>query len=160
MKQDGSCVCKLCGQILASRTHWYRHKYKVHTPAHLAPQAVERTGQELHTCKVCKQYFKSKKGYLGHVHAKHNAEYDREVAAQVLLTTEALSSDNEKTRSSGDSPKQADSRMSCIREEKDYTRVREMEDQLVKDIIAKVREECEKEGYGMMRKGYTKKMRK
>ena len=26
---DGSCMCKLCGEVLSSRTHWYRHKYKV-----------------------------------------------------------------------------------------------------------------------------------
>ena len=29
MNDDGSCVCKLCGELLPSRTHWYRHKYKV-----------------------------------------------------------------------------------------------------------------------------------
>ena len=27
--EDGSCTCKLCGELTASRTHWYRHKYKV-----------------------------------------------------------------------------------------------------------------------------------
>jgi hypothetical protein len=26
---DGSCMCKLCGEVVESRTHWYRHKYKV-----------------------------------------------------------------------------------------------------------------------------------
>ena len=26
---DGSCMCKMCGEVLSSRTHWYRHKYKV-----------------------------------------------------------------------------------------------------------------------------------
>ncbi|GBP93376.1 hypothetical protein EVAR_95378_1 [Eumeta japonica] len=29
-RNDGSVVCKLCGEILQSRTHWYRHKYKLH----------------------------------------------------------------------------------------------------------------------------------
>ena len=29
VNDDGSCVCKLCGEVTASRTHWYRHKYKV-----------------------------------------------------------------------------------------------------------------------------------
>lgn len=25
MRHDGSVVCKLCGEVLASRTHWYVH---------------------------------------------------------------------------------------------------------------------------------------
>lgn len=29
LNDDGSCACKLCGEVLVSRTHWYRHKYKV-----------------------------------------------------------------------------------------------------------------------------------
>ena len=28
-ESDGSCMCKTCGEVLSSRTHWYRHKYKV-----------------------------------------------------------------------------------------------------------------------------------
>jgi hypothetical protein len=31
INEDGSCTCKLCGEKVASRTHWYRHKYKVKT---------------------------------------------------------------------------------------------------------------------------------
>ena len=33
-ESDGSCMCKLCGEVLSSRTHWYRHKYKVIAPFH------------------------------------------------------------------------------------------------------------------------------
>ena len=33
-ESDGSCMCKLCGEVLSSRTHWYRHKYKVIAPYH------------------------------------------------------------------------------------------------------------------------------
>jgi hypothetical protein len=29
VNEDGSCTCKLCGEHVPSRTHWYRHKYKV-----------------------------------------------------------------------------------------------------------------------------------
>ena len=28
-EENGSCMCKLCGEVVSSRTHWYRHKYKV-----------------------------------------------------------------------------------------------------------------------------------
>ncbi len=28
---NGSCTCKLCGEVVPSRTHWYRHKYKVNS---------------------------------------------------------------------------------------------------------------------------------
>ena len=29
INENGTCTCKLCGEITQSRTHWYRHKYKV-----------------------------------------------------------------------------------------------------------------------------------
>ena len=29
INDNGSCTCKLCGEVTQSRTHWYRHKYKV-----------------------------------------------------------------------------------------------------------------------------------
>ncbi len=29
LNEDGTCTCKLCGELALSRTHWYRHKYKV-----------------------------------------------------------------------------------------------------------------------------------
>ena len=29
INENGTCTCKLCGEVTASRTHWYRHKYKV-----------------------------------------------------------------------------------------------------------------------------------
>ena len=58
MNDDGSCQCKLCGEKVASRTHWYRHKYKVHNVA-------------LFRCEKCEIFFKSKKGYEGHIANKH-----------------------------------------------------------------------------------------
>ena len=33
INDNGSCTCKLCGEVTQSRTHWYRHKYKVSSPA-------------------------------------------------------------------------------------------------------------------------------
>jgi uncharacterized C2H2 Zn-finger protein len=61
MNDDGRCVCKLCGEIVASRTHWYRHKYKVHNTS-------------LFRCDKCEIFFKSKKGYEGHINNKHAAK--------------------------------------------------------------------------------------
>ena len=58
MNEDGTCLCKLCGEKVASRTHWYRHKYKVHNVA-------------LFRCEKCEIFFKSKKGYEGHLANKH-----------------------------------------------------------------------------------------
>ena len=58
LNENGSCTCKLCGEIVSSRTHWYRHKYKVHNVA-------------LFRCEKCEIFFKSKKGYEGHLANKH-----------------------------------------------------------------------------------------
>lgn len=58
LNDDGTCECKLCGEQVASRTHWYRHKYKVHNVA-------------LFRCDKCEIFFKSKKGYEGHLANKH-----------------------------------------------------------------------------------------
>lgn len=55
MRNDGSVVCKLCGEILQSRTHWYRHKYKLHVIHPLNPAP-------LFQCEQCLVYFKSRKG--------------------------------------------------------------------------------------------------
>lgn len=55
MKEDGSVVCKMCGEILASRTHWYRHKYKLHVPNSVQPAALFK-------CEKCCVFFKSRKG--------------------------------------------------------------------------------------------------
>lgn len=54
MRTDGSVLCKLCGEILKNRTHWYRHKYKFHVmPLNPTP---------LFQCEYCLVYFKSRKG--------------------------------------------------------------------------------------------------
>ena len=29
LNEDGSVTCKICRETVPSRTHWYRHKYKV-----------------------------------------------------------------------------------------------------------------------------------
>lgn len=55
LRTDGRVICKMCGEVLQSRTHWYRHKYKRHAaqPTNPAP---------LFQCEQCFSYFKSRKG--------------------------------------------------------------------------------------------------
>lgn len=55
IRTDGRVICKLCGEILQSRTHWYRHKYKLHVIQPLNPAP-------LFQCEQCLVYFKSRKG--------------------------------------------------------------------------------------------------
>ena len=62
LNEDGSCTCKLCGEQVSTRTHWYRHKYKVHNVA-------------LFRCEKCEIFFKSKKGYEGHLANKHAPKF-------------------------------------------------------------------------------------
>ncbi|CAG4924081.1 unnamed protein product [Colias eurytheme] len=65
IRSDGKVVCKLCGEVLQSRTHWYRHKYKIHSVNALNPTP-------LFQCEQCGVYFKSRKGYIGHLSSRHN----------------------------------------------------------------------------------------
>lgn len=55
IRSDGSVVCKLCGEILQSRTHWYRHKYKFHVAPTPNPAPIFK-------CEQCSVFFKSRKG--------------------------------------------------------------------------------------------------
>lgn len=55
IRSDGSVVCKLCGEILQSRTHWYRHKYKFHVAPAASPAPIFK-------CEQCSVFFKSRKG--------------------------------------------------------------------------------------------------
>ncbi|CAG0918634.1 unnamed protein product [Notodromas monacha] len=57
---DGTVVCKLCGEFLPSRMHWYRHKYRVHQV-------------RMYMCKKCNTAFKSKRGLDNHSVLKHHA---------------------------------------------------------------------------------------
>ena len=75
INEDGSCTCKLCGELTASRTHWYRHKYKVTSSCDCRPSVTLPCHQVhnvcLFKCDKCEVYFKSKKGYEGHVANRH-----------------------------------------------------------------------------------------
>lgn len=55
IRSDGSVICKMCGEILQSRTHWYRHKYKFHVAQVASPAPIFK-------CEQCGVFFKSRKG--------------------------------------------------------------------------------------------------
>ncbi|XP_026726232.1 uncharacterized protein LOC113492770 [Trichoplusia ni] len=65
LRHDGSVICKMCGEVLQTRTHWYRHKYKRHAPH-------QTNSTPLFQCEQCFVYFKSRKGYIGHLASRHS----------------------------------------------------------------------------------------
>ena len=66
IQNDGSVVCKWCGEVLPSRTRWYRHKYKLHVSTQVTQPAP------LFKCNSCNAFFKSRKGYIGHLSSRHS----------------------------------------------------------------------------------------
>jgi uncharacterized C2H2 Zn-finger protein len=73
INDNGSCTCKLCGEVTQSRTHWYRHKYKVIiTNIDCMVRIISQVHNVcLFRCEKCEIFFKSKKGYEGHVANRH-----------------------------------------------------------------------------------------
>ncbi|PSN57471.1 hypothetical protein C0J52_08029 [Blattella germanica] len=158
IREDGSVVCKWCGEILPSRTHWYRHKYKFHVPS-----SGTQSPASLYKCHRCNVFFKSRKGYAGHIATRHSDEDDkadkRDFASDSLSTSrvnEDSSGDGigsgggrgrRSTRSGGD----AQSRSA------DYEKQREKEEKLVAEIIDRVRRECEAQGATVTRRGYSRR---
>lgn len=119
INDNGTCTCKLCGEVTASRTHWYRHKYKVHNVC-------------LFKCEKCEVYFKSKKGFEGHVANRH---------APRLLGADG------KLRSK----KELDGLNKVLKEIQ-----AKKEAEMVQKIIEKVKAECKAQGEDVDRRGYTK----
>jgi len=116
INDNGSCTCKLCGELTASRTHWYRHKYKVHNVC-------------LFRCEKCEIYFKSKKGYEGHIASRH--------APRLISLDGKVKSKKE---------------IEGINKEMQAKKEAEM----VQKIIEKVKAECKAQGEDVDRRGYTK----
>lgn len=87
IQNDGSVVCKWCGEVLPSRTRWYRHKYKLHVSTQVTQPAP------LFKCHSCNAYFKSRKGYIGHLSSRHSDNENDENREEPL---------NKKTRRTSD----------------------------------------------------------
>jgi len=119
INDNGTCTCKLCGEVTASRTHWYRHKYKVHNVC-------------LFRCDKCEIFFKSKKGYEGHVANRH--------------TPRVIGFDGKLK-----SKKEIEGLNKVLKEIQ-----AKKEAEMVQKIIEKVKAECKAQGEDVDRRGYTK----
>lgn len=134
IRNDGSVICKICGEILASRTHWYRHKYKLHV-------ANSVSHQPLYHCDQCNLYFKSRKGFIGH---KHRHDVPVITIKQEPVDEDLFVPKTEVYR---------DQKYGAFNE-KNWENRREKEEKLVADIISRVRQECESSG---TRRGYSRR---
>ncbi|XP_015171127.1 PREDICTED: protein tramtrack, alpha isoform isoform X2 [Polistes dominula] len=132
IQNDGSVVCKWCGEVLPSRTRWYRHKYKLHVSTQVTQPAP------LFKCHSCNAYFKSRKGYIGHLSARHSDNENDENREEPS---------NKKTRKTTDQ----------IGKGPDWEQQREKEEKLVADIIDRVKRECEAQGETVTRRGYSRR---
>ncbi|CAH0406062.1 unnamed protein product [Chilo suppressalis] len=187
MRNDGSVVCKLCGEILQSRTHWYRHKYKLHVIHPLNPAP-------LFQCEQCLVYFKSRKGYIGHLASRHSETLSDSSPVLTNSQAEALAKERVTQQPLHEVKEEPDPEMSIpktsvpnyqttvVKQTKsgevkktcrgsnretqgsdqssktDWQEKRSREEKLVADIIDRVRRECEAQGSGgATRRGYTRR---
>ncbi|XP_044750462.1 uncharacterized protein LOC123310847 [Coccinella septempunctata] len=142
IQSDGSVVCKLCGEVLASRTHWYRHKYKVHVNSLIHPAPLFK-------CSHCNAFFKSRKGYMGHYAARHSEINESPIG-------EEFDSNNIKEEIT--EPSETKINMGRKKEKSaEWEEKREKEEKLVADIIDRVRKECEAQGALLNRRGYSRR---
>ncbi|XP_060812856.1 longitudinals lacking protein, isoforms H/M/V isoform X2 [Bombus pascuorum] len=131
IQNDGSVVCKWCGEVLPSRTRWYRHKYKLHVSTQVTPPVT------LFKCQSCNAYFKSRKGYIGHLSSRH--------------------SDNENDENREEPANKKARKTSEVGKGPDWEQQREKEEKMVADIIDRVKKECEAQGETVTRRGYSRR---
>ncbi|XP_044596109.1 modifier of mdg4-like isoform X1 [Cotesia glomerata] len=135
IQNDGSVICKWCGEVLPSRTRWYRHKYKLHVSTQVTQPAP------LFKCHSCNAYFKSRKGYIGHLSSRHSSDNDN----------------NENDENREEPVNKKTRRASDIGKGPDWEQQREKEEKLVADIIDRVKRECEAQGETVTRRGYSRR---
>jgi uncharacterized C2H2 Zn-finger protein len=89
----------------------------------------------------CNVFFKSRKGYLGHVSTRHSVE--QKVVIEELKPCGRRGGRRTSEDFQG-SPEE-------------YEKQREKEEKLVADIIDRVKRECEAQGSTVSRKGYSRR---
>lgn len=148
LRDDGTVMCKVCGQILASRTHWYRHKYKVHIV----------NPSPLFKCTKCNVFFKSRRGYIGHLHSRHpkqKTSIDNHRTTSSSIETDIV--DNQTVNIlTKKTTEQNNSTFNNVKST-DWEIQREKEEKLVADIIDRVKKECEAQGTTVTRRGYSRR---
>ncbi|XP_058807542.1 uncharacterized protein LOC131673520 [Phymastichus coffea] len=155
IQNDGSVVCKWCGEVLPSRTRWYRHKYKLHvTTTSSTQQSQSAQPQPLFKCHSCNAYFKSRKGYIGHLSSRHSSdENDENREEQPRHYHYHHHHNNNKSNST----KTVIRKPADIGKGPDWEQQREKEEKLVADIIDRVKRECEAQGEIVTRRGYSRR---
>lgn len=148
IRQDGSVVCKLCGEVLASRTLWYRHKYKLHMK-NLNPSPLFK-------CTHCNVFFKSRKGYTGHLSSRHGENQDVADEVNVVVKEEIVETSYNIVSPPTVVPTSNNSKKK-IEKLADWEEQRVKEAKLVADIIDRVRKECETQGTPVGRRGYSRR---
>jgi len=140
IQTDGSVICKWCGESVPSRTHWYRHKYRLH--------AVN-----LFRCGKCFVYFKTKKGYLGHINNSHKGGWKKwrhaEKAPPPVVQQESVQSEQP-----------APEPPTLRKRQKQEWGAQESEEKLIADIIERVKREFEAQGdkgVGQKEQGYCRR---
>ncbi|CAH0557829.1 unnamed protein product [Brassicogethes aeneus] len=144
-RHDGSVVCKLCGEVLASRTHWYRHKYKLHVNTYVNPIPLFK-------CTHCNAFFKSRKGYIGHVSSRHSENLDQNEELNISIKEEIVETSSESPKFNNNNGKKKENVKAA-----DWEEQRVKEEKLVADIIDRVRKECEAQGAAVSRRGYSRR---
>ncbi|XP_055688181.1 uncharacterized protein LOC129792833 [Lutzomyia longipalpis] len=139
MREDGSVLCKICGEILSSRTHWYRHKYKIHSPI----SAPGSHPSALFQCEQCSAFFKSRKGYIGHLASRHSS-------------TQEISVRSVKQEDGPEKITRGEILMDSL-DESSWEEQRKRDEELVAEIIKRVRRECEAQGAAIGRRGYNRR---
>ncbi|CAG9853632.1 unnamed protein product [Phyllotreta striolata] len=139
VQSDGTVICKRCGEVLASRTHWYRHKYKVHVKN---SEKLLRPAS-LYKCRHCNVFFKSRKGYTGHIASRHSGSSK---AIKLAVREEIVETCTEPVARKPDKTEKVNWEEQRVKEEK-----------LVADIINRVKKECEAQGTTVSRRGYCRR---
>ncbi|CAG9769185.1 unnamed protein product [Ceutorhynchus assimilis] len=150
---DGSVVCKRCGEVLASRTHWYRHKYKFHVTSFGNPSPLFK-------CDLCNVFFKSRKGYMGHYATRHTESKINEITESIQVFSTTKEELPEEVIM--ETPPAVISNTGVVKKRftdktGNWEEQRMKEEKLVADIINRVKRECEAQGAVVTRKGYSRR---
>ena len=164
---DGSVICKLCNRHFASRTQWYRHKYKSHNESEtivtvhpVNMESFKDTFQNtekalsvsaLFQCDKCQVFYKSRRGYLGHMKRRHKNDDNNSGGSGSNNVNNHSQSDDEldtnlekAARTKNRDSNMATSDSGQIPE--DVEKQRQVEEKIINDIIERVKRECQAQG--------------